>query len=690
MMTHFFAAFLYFVEKTLGLSKPVRSSEKPSRDGENSYINALSDDDKYNYQLTLDKICQRLHIGSSLSQNILSNHIDILESICNVLVRKDIIIREPSEDVLNIYTKNAIIPLICTDIYIFKEQSSEESIYYHLDKILRQENLTLIKKRQERFRKLTAQKYIRELIKNNYILKFCESRKDEKPEPFIQELLDYLNELHKKGNQTCKTLNEKINLCEQRLLDNYFDTSVFNLNSISAAYTAVIILQDIDNKTGMFGHFHKTYNQIATRSSPLLNNLKNALRCALESNYNIFNEDDEALGMLLGWDPILLVKERRIDRINKIVDCVLRLFDTPLMPPFKDAFDFAKLNENLDLLSHMVYPPPAPYFYSLDIDNGHINFERNPSENPIHTNYIVFDRNYFSTIAELADDPTNQYQDYFSQYIPLLEILDSLQRALPEKALDVIDNINEFSLSTFGFNKYALAVLTIGLLYNQKASEIKNISLLPQVNDTLNHEGNISILLYRSRFLDSWLSEDSYNKHSVIFSLNQYRHYNLYLAKAIYCYNFTIARHTTPASGIHYNVFEQPLLTVDIHNLNYDSKLICHNLLEHLNIVCGKVLSGLDKVNTDVDLKDPNALVNFVYDLSRAKIISRNEFMSNLIHCITDSSLGACLLDYLTLIMLFSVPGDNVNNIIKLGEKSDVVQLLFLAYEELSSRMSKK
>ncbi|MBS4687099.1 hypothetical protein J4G63_07510 [Aeromonas sobria] len=688
MMTHFFAAFLYFVEKTLGLSKPVRSSEKPSRDGENSYRNAQSDDDKYNYQVTLDKICQRLHIGSSLSQNILSNHIDILESVCNVLVRKDIITKDPLENELNVYTKNSIIPLICTDIYIFKEQSSEESIYYHLDEILRQENLILIKEGQERFRKLTAQKYIRELIKNNYILEFCESRKYNNPELFIQELLDYLNELHKKGNQTCKTLNEKISLCQKRLSDCNLNS--YNLNSISAAYTAVIILQDIDNKTGMFGHFHKTYNQVVIGSNPLLNNLKKTLRFVLDDNYDEFNEEDKALGKLLGLPPLLLVKERRIERINNVVDCVLRLFDTPLMPPFKEKFGFAKLKENLDLLSHMVYPPPAPYFYSLDIDNGHINFEHNPSENPTHANYIVFNRDYFSTIAELADDPTNQYQDYFSQYIPLLEILDSLQRALPEKALDVIDNINEFSLSTFGFNKYALAVLTIGLLYNKRASEIKNISLLPQVNDTLNHEGNISILLYRSRFLDSWLSEDSYNKHSVIFSLNQYRHYNLYLAKAIYCYNFTIARHTTPASGIHYNVFEQPLLTVDIHNLNYDSKLICHNLLERLNIVCGKVLSGLDKVNTGVDLKDPNALVNFVYDLSRAKIISKNEFMSNLIHCITDSSLGACLLDYLTLIMLFSVPGDNVNNIIKLGEKSDVVQLLFLAYEELSSRMSKK
>lgn len=688
MMTHFFAAFLYFVEKTLGLSKPVRSSEKPSRDGENSYRNALSDDDKYNYQVTLDKICQRLHIGSSLSQNILSNHIDILESVCNVLVRKDIITKDPLEDELNVYTKNSIIPLICTDIYIFKEQSSEESIYYHLDKILRQENLILIKEGKERFRKLTAQKYIRELIKSNYILKFCESRKYNNPELFIQELLDYLNELHKKGNQTCKTLNEKISLCQKRLSDCNLNS--YNLNSISAAYTAVIILQDIDNKTGMFGHFHKTYNQVVIGSNPLLNNLKKMLRFVLDDNYDEFNEEDKALGKLLGLPPLLLVKERRIERINNVVDCVLRLFDTPLMPPFKEKFGFAKLKENLDLLSHMVYPPPAPYFYSLDIDNGHINFEHNPSENPTHANYIVFNRDCFSTIAELAADPTNQYQDYFSQYIPLLEILDSLQRALPEKALDVIDNINEFSLSTFGFNKYALAVLTIGLLYNKRASEIKNISLLPQVNDTLNHEGNISILLYRSRFLDSWLSEDSYNKHSVIFSLNQYRHYNLYLAKAIYCYNFTIARHTTPASGIHYNVFEQPLLTVDIHNLNYDSKLICHNLLERLNIVCGKVLSGLDKVNTGVDLKDPNALVNFVYDLSGAKIISRNEFMSNLIHCITDSSLGACLLDYLTLIMLFSVPGDNVNNIIKLGEKSDVVQLLFLAYEELSSRMSKK
>lgn len=49
----------------------------------------------------------------------------------------------------------------------------------------------------------------------------------------------------------------------------------------------------------------------------------------------------------------------------------------------------------------------------------------------------------------------------------------------------------------------------------------------------------------------------------------------------------------------------------------------------------------------------------------------------NLIHCVAGSSLGVCLLDYLSIIFFFSVPGDNVENIILLGKKTKVVELLF-------------
>ncbi|WP_265468409.1 hypothetical protein, partial [Aeromonas salmonicida] len=158
---------------------------------------------------------------------------------------------------------------------------------------------------------------------------------------------------------------------------------------------------------------------------------------------------------------------------------------------------------------------------------------------PDSTSSIVFDINIFSAIAELANDKNNRYQNYFYQYKPLLELLDSIQKELPDQALNIINQLHKVNLSLFGFNKYALAVLAIGLMYNQRRSTIKNISLLPQVNHTLNHQGNILIPAYPSCHLGSWLSEDIYIKHSIIFGINEYSQYNTFLARALYCYNFT-------------------------------------------------------------------------------------------------------------------------------------------------------
>lgn len=58
----------------------------------------------------------------------------------------------------------------------------------------------------------------------------------------------------------------------------------------------------------------------------------------------------------------------------------------------------------------------------------------------------------------------------------------------------------------------------------------------------------------------------------------------------------------------------------------------------------------------------------------------RAELKDNLIHCVTGSSLAVCLLDYVSIVMLFTVPGDEVRNFIKLGEKNNIVKSLFMAY----------
>ena len=67
--------------------------------------------------------------------------------------------------------------------------------------------------------------------------------------------------------------------------------------------------------------------------------------------------------------------------------------------------------------------------------------------------------------------------------------------------------------------------------------------------------------------------------------------------------------------------------------------------------------------------------------LVRNKIVTRAELNDNLIHCLKGTTLAICLLDYRSIVAYLSVPGDNVKNIIRLGEKSNIVGLLFMAYE---------
>ncbi|HHQ4693224.1 TPA: hypothetical protein ACSPZ4_004104, partial [Aeromonas veronii] len=152
--------------------------------------------------------------------------------------------------------------LICADILIFKEKADENSIYYHLNQILAIEGLVTLDGEQVKLRKRTARKYMidyidnyftanREVLKVNY----------EKPASLISELLEYLDELPKKGNQTCVTLNQKVDVCNKLILNKNIEN--FSIQPIAAAYTAIIILQDIDTKTNMFGYFCQIYNAMS-------------------------------------------------------------------------------------------------------------------------------------------------------------------------------------------------------------------------------------------------------------------------------------------------------------------------------------------------------------------------------------------------------------------------------------------
>lgn len=689
MLTHFFVDFIDAVAKTLGLSSPTGSTEKDGEDDEDSKDLSSSDDpakfNQYDYLPKINSIRDRLHTGCNLSSNITSNHLDILEHVCRALIRKEIILQENIYDTYIIYIKNALIPLMCADISIFKDQATEESIYFHLDRILKMENVVTQDGELGVFRKRTAYKYMLDYIGNCFAPDMDASRSAclRVADDFIHELLVFLEGLPrvKKGNQTCKRLNEIINDCTKRLPSNNVEKHTSIINSISAAYTAVIILQDIDNVKGMFYHFHNTYVQLAHGSNHLLNNLKNALKYALECNYRLPNEEVELLSESLELPPLLLLREMKIKQIDNVIDCITPLFGEASICTYKEEFSLVRLREELSDLSQMVYPPSPSYFYRLKIDNdGDIYYENHLNTDFYSTNSIVFDINKFTAITELANNKNNRYQNYFSQYAPLLELLDSIQKELPDEALNVINQLHEVDFSLFGFNKYALAVLAIGLMYNQRIDVIKNISLLPQVNHTINHQGNILIPAYRSCHLgSSWLKDDVYITHSIIFGINNYSQYNAFLARALYCYNFTIARHTTPRDLLT-GELNHDFLSVDLKNLDYSSQLISHDILDDLNKICGKILAGLDKVSTDVNLEDPNAILKFVNQLVSKKVIARSELKKNLIHCVTGSYLAVCLLDYLSIVLLFAVPGDNVKNIIKLGEKTNIVELLFKAH----------
>lgn len=203
---------------------------------------------------------------------------------------------------------------------------------------------------------------------------------------------------------------------------------------------------------------------------------------------------------------------------------------------------------------------------------------------------------------------------------------------------------------------------------------------MPQVNDIINHQGLIYIPTILSphaslKNRQSWLSESDYIAHSIVAGGNTY---NAVIAQAIYCYNFTIARHTilfTLHTDYIYPQTNINVSTATIVDLNHGSEMISHDLLEGLNNISNRILSNLDGINTNVE---PDV---FVSDLIKKGVVSSEELIVNLIHCINGSSIGVCLLDSESIKMLYSVPDDQVESFVKLGARSDVVKLLFKYYQ---------
>lgn len=675
MKTHPFAALIYSIEDTLGLDQHCRKSQQISRspyDSHREYFQhtvAIDGDDAL---ARLHDVFHRLHVGSHLPPEMIDAHMDISEGIFNAIMRKAIPQKETMKKCERDYVRNALIPLLCTDIFIFKDKADPTSIYYHLDQLLMIDDLVKRDGNDASFQKAAAQKYMRNYIKSffNGWENPIEKTKLNVGYSLIPELLDYLKDLTKPFNQTCKQLNKLAAQCKEGLRPG------IDLEPIVAAYTAVIILQDIDKKIDLFGHFHRTYQRLVSGDEKLTS-IESLVRYAL----NIKNETMHMPELLFhtphGVETPLHYNDCKVLLLDSISEKIASFFKKPKIYKFDNEIKLPQLNARVNELSKMVLLPPAPYYLAADHLDSYYNLYK-LNENSMK--FTRFSKNNFSEIIALTKPDyykCNQYQQYFSQYIPLIEALDLIKKGEPKLALNVINSVPQDTLFPFGFIRHSLAVLKIGLTYlSVDKKGFTHHSLMSQVNDIINYQGLVFIPIIASIHVvmnskDAWLSKNEYENNSILFGGNTY---NAIISQAIYCYNFTIARHCSHDAKLTHEL--QNETSEKKHSqFNYNSPLILHNLLDNLNDICGKILLGLDQISTDVKP------VIFAKKLYHARIITEEELTENLIYRVNGSSLGVCLLDHLTIVSFFSVPGDNVKNIIELGNNTKVVKLLFQAYQ---------
>lgn len=679
MKTHHFAALIYSIEDTLGLAqhKGSRKDQQISRspyDPHREYFQDTVAIDSDDALARLHDVFHRLHVGSHLPPEMIDAHMDISESIFNALMRKAIPQKETMEKCALDYVRCALIPLFCTDIFIFKNKADPTSIYYHLDQLLMIGDLVKRDGNHTSFQKDAAQKYMR-----NYIKSFfndwgnpVEKTKLNVENSLIPELLDYLKDLTKPFNQTCKQLNKLAAQCKEGLSPGI----ELDLEPIVAAYTAVIILQDIDKKIDLFGHFHRTYQRLVSGDEKLTS-LESLVRYALNIKNESWHMPKRLFHTPHGVETPLHYNDCKVLLLDSISEKIVSFFKKPKIYKFDNEIKLPQLNARVNELSKMVLPPPTPYYLAADPRDPYYNVYK-LNENCMKL--TRFSKNNFSEILALTKPDyykCNQYQQYFSQYIPLIEALDFIKKGEPELALNVINSVPQDTLFPFGFIKHSLAVLKIGLMYLLGKKEgFTHHSLMSQVNDIINYQGLVFIPIIASTHVvmnskEGWLSKNEYENNSILFGGNTY---NAIISQAIYCYNFTIARHCSHGAKLTHEL-QNETPEKKHSQFNYNSPLILHNLLDNLNDICGKILLGLDQISTDVDP------VIFAKKLYHARIITEKELTENLIYRVNGSSLGVCLLDHLTIVSFFSVPGDNVKNIIELGNNTKVVKLLFQAYQ---------
>lgn len=676
--THVFANLMYYLSDALGFWPKGRKSEMRYRTKYDSHRRHFAE---YGVEeVTLNKLTAYLHTGITLPPLMVNNHIDILESLCNTVLRTPLMPNlRSNEYMIQIYIRNALIPILCADIAIFQSDSSKESIYYHLDHWLRLDGLLKESENEPKvINKLFAKKHLQEYIETHFNLS----------EMFvIKPITDYLNLLAKKGNQTATTVRQRTAECvsiieKHHSLQKTFgnnknepsknsieldDTIRYRVQELSAMYIAFTILQYTQAQIGLIDIFHHTYNAMCSNIQSHLSNIKESLIAALSDDYTKRGALEQQCLPMYSKESRKLTIDKKKYIINIILDDISTQFHhgVPYLNQNERLYAFRAELESNKLSSMVLLPPNSA--------TAILNERFNTSEFLDGSEILVpaFKAENYQFIYHIAHSRNSLLQWHYDPISFTVFILSLLQCGKPNNVLQAIKKAPREKLPLFGFVKHSLAIIRVGLTYKLEKEKIKHESLTEQVNDIINHQGVISLLAPRPYHLfdeKSWLGEKQYLRYSLVSGNNTYA---ATVIQAIYAYNFTVAKITTRNDMIFSDDNPPYIDRVNIRDINYQTPLIVHGLLNELNNISGKLLASLEKTKR---LDTPSEFMKCILD---EDILTRSDLERNLIHCIDGSTLAVCLLDYLTLIMLLSPKGDDVSNIIKLGENHKVVELLF-------------
>ncbi|OLF56765.1 hypothetical protein BTN33_22820, partial [Aeromonas veronii] len=484
------------------------------------------------------------------------NHLNILESIYNFVSRQCFYLASRTNAPIQFHIDWMLSPIMCLDIVIFNRGANENSIYFHLDRILGMEEIIKKKYGVEVLDKAIAKKYVKKYIDELFQAIHNQTSSYDAPQAKIPGILSYLDEFSKKGNQTCVTLHQRIKMDRDLKNESAESREIIStiIDKIEAAYTAIIILQDIDNKTNNLGHILRLYNSFYSpyqKEDGNLLGLLSYMHSALITNYHELFESEFNECILNNIRPEFFLDMKRRKFVENICGHIYGLMLEHFQPCAITNLTMSSLSEE-NYLSKMVSLPPEiePPMICSDAQAYAKYFDKAKKYN-----LYVFNKSNFSCVYDMArchvndDKLTTNDAEYFGQYIPLIEALDYIKHGDATSALREINTASEVKFQLFGFVKYALAVLHIGLMYNLN-KKIGNKHLMPKINDIINHQGLVTIPSVLPSYViqpdnmkcrEAWMPEEEYLKASIIFGANTY---NYILSQAIYCYNFTVARHT--------------------------------------------------------------------------------------------------------------------------------------------------